>query len=66
MQRHLNEYWPYNTTMIMSCEAKEKQIELKDTTTPVCKWGDETGRVKLKCLELFVWHRREGKTILIN
>lgn len=29
--------------MIKSCETKEKQMELKDTTILVCKWGDETG-----------------------
>ena len=30
--------------MIKSYETKEKQMELKDTTTTlVCKWRDETG-----------------------
>lgn len=38
MQRNLNEYRLYNRTMIKSCETKEKQMELKDTTTTlVCK-----------------------------
>ena len=44
MQRNLDEYRLYNTTMIKSYETKEKQMELIDTTTTlVCKWRDETG-----------------------